>query len=232
MIAALILAAGKGARFGSGSLPKQFAEIAGKPLFIHSVQTYVGIAEIDRVIVVANPQWLEQTTETLKRHELVEHVTVVVGGNTRQVSVQNAAGLIAEDGLNAQDSIILHNAASPNTSVELITRCLSAMSDSDAVQACVPDTRTISESDEQFIKRVLPRANLACHCDPTIYRGDVFKHVLETQKRNGLSGDTTSDTARDLGYSIRLVQSDYGNIKVTTRWDLAAVRAAMDHSLE
>jgi len=227
MITALILAAGKGIRFGSSGLPKQFSEIGGIPLFIHSVQTYVGITDIDKVIVIADPKLLEQTTNALKQHDLFTQVAVTVGGQTRQVSVQNAAELIAREELSAQDIVILHNGVSPNTSAEFIRTCLSAMADSDAVQACVPDTRTVFETDGEFVKRVLPRSSLVYNCDPTIYRGDVFRHILETQKRSGMMSDTTSDTARSLGYRMRLVQSGYDNIKVTNFWDLEAVRAAM-----
>jgi len=228
MIAALILAAGKGVRFESRGLPKQFCEIAGKPLFIHSVQTYVGIDAIDRVIVVANPQWAAQTEDALKQVDLFEQVTIVVGGKTRQASVQNAAALISEHCASPEDLVVLHNGVSPNTSAEFVHTCLTAVSDCDAVQACVPDTRTVFEIDGEFVKRVLPRPSLVYHCDPTIYRGDVFRHVLDVQKRAGMSGDTTSDTARELGYRIRLVRSGYANIKVTNRWDLEAVRAAME----
>jgi 2-C-methyl-D-erythritol 4-phosphate cytidylyltransferase len=227
MITALLLAAGKGIRFGSSGLPKQFSEIAGIPLFIHSVRAYTDIAEIDQVIVVANPALVEETHEALRNNELLHKVTVAIGGDTRQASVQNAAALMNDDAMEAGDIIILHNSVSPNTSAEFIHTCLDAMAGSDAVQACVPDTRTVFETDGEFVKRVLPRSHLVYNCDPTIYRGDVFRKILQTQKESGMSGDTTLDTARHLGYRIRLVQSDYENIKVTNVWDLEAVRAAM-----
>jgi len=232
MIAALILAAGNGSRFGSTGLPKQFSEIAGKPLFIHSVLTYVGIAEIDRVIVVANPKLTEQTRDVLQQYNLLARVELATGGATRQESVQNAAALVAEDGLSDQDIVILHNSVSPNTSSDFIRTCLSAMSDSEVVQACVADTRTVFETDGKFVKCVLPRSSLVYNCDPMVYRGDVFRHVLEVQKNRGMLGNTTSETARELGYKIRLAYSGYDNIKVTNRWDLEAVRAAMEHGVE
>lgn len=227
MIAALILAAGKGIRFGSGDLPKQFCEIDGRPIFIHSVQTYVGMTEIDRVIVAAHPQFVDRTRESLLRHELLARVDVAVGGETRQVSVQNAGALLGEENLGPGDTVILHNGISPNTSAQFIRDCLSALSGCDAVQACVPDTRTVCETDGQFVKRVLPRARLVYNCEPTIYRGDVFGHILRTQKQQGMTGEMTSDTALELGYRIRLVHSDYENIKVTNCRDLDALRAAM-----
>lgn len=230
MITALILAAGKGIRFGSSGLPKQFSEINGIPLFIYSVRTYTQIAGIDRVIVVANPDLVEQTEAALGKYELLHLVTVAVGGDTRQISVQNAAALIDDENKGERDIVILHNSVSPNTPAEFIHACLEAMDNSDAVQACVPDTRTVFETDGEFVKQVLPRSSLVYNCDPTVYRGDVFRNILLAQKENGMSGDTTSDTARNLGYRIRLVHSDYQNIKVTNCWDLEAVKAAMRHS--
>ena len=227
MISALILAAGKGVRFGSEQLPKQFFEIDGAPLFIHSVRNYADLSEIDRLILVANPDWLEQTEEQLRRFDLSAGITVVTGGATRQVSVQNAAAAIGTDKPGNNDAVILHNAVSPNAPAAFIRRCLAALDGCDAVQACVPDTRTVFETDGEFVEAVLPRSRLVYNCDPTIYRGDVFTALLGAQQADGMQGETTSDTALHLGYRIRLVQSDYQNIKVTNPWDLEAVRAAM-----
>ncbi len=227
MIYALILAAGKGVRFGSGEVPKQFCEIDGVPLVILSVQAYASLSEIDHLALVANPDRLEQTHELLQQFNLADQVTVVTGGATRQISVRNAAAAIGNELPGRDDVVILHNAVSPNTPAEFIRECLTALEGCDAVQACVPDTRTVFETDGEFVSAVLPRARLVYNCDPTVYRGDVFSAILAAQQSDGMQGETTSDTALQLGYKIRLVKSDYLNIKVTNPWDLEALRAAI-----
>jgi len=231
MIAALVLAAGQGVRFGADGLPKQFCEIAGKPLFIHSVTTYAALPEIDRIVVTANPSFFERMGADLARYGLTDAVTLVAGGQTRQVSVRNAAAALGPlDALGRDDLVIVHNAASPNTNADYIRKCIACMPGYDAVQACVPDTRTVFEKSGELVARVLPRALLVYNCDPLIYRADVFAHLLLAQRERGSAGETTSDTALELGYRIRLVESTYDNIKVTTPWDLAAVEATMARS--
>ena len=230
MIAALILAAGKGVRFGSDQLPKQFSDVAGKPLFIHSVVTYASIPEIDRIVLTSSPEFSDRMREDLERYGLTDAVELVDGGATRQASVGNAAAALGPlDAFDHDDMIIVHNAASPNTRASYVRECIEAMAGFDAVQACVPDTRTVFERSDDFVKRVLKRASLVYNCDPLIYRADVFAHLLQTQRERGAAGETTSDTALELGYRIRLVESTYDNIKVTTPWDIEAVGAAMSN---
>jgi len=230
MIVALILAAGRGERFGDDRMPKQFCDIAGKPLLVHSVAKYAAMPEIDAVVVTANPLFLEETRAALAGNGLTDAVEVVVGGDTRQASIRNAVEVAWPGGApDAGDLVVIHNAASPNTECDFVRTCIDSMKDCDGVQACVPDTRTVFEKSGDNIGRVLPRSQLVYNCDPLIYRGDVFHDVTTTQRERGAAGETTTDTALELGYRIRLIESSYDNIKVTNRWDLEAVRAAMAH---
>ena len=232
MITALILAAGSGVRFGSGELPKQFSEINGAPLFIHSVRNYKAVPEVDRIIVVARPDLYDSTCEALTRHDAMHDVTVIRGGDTRRESIGNAVASWGGESPGRDDAVILHNAVSPNTSPAFISACLDALKEHDAIQACLPDIRTVFESDGEYVNSVVPRSSSFYNCDPTIYRGHVFSHIIDAQNQSGEAGETTVDTACRLGYRIRLLKSDYDNIKVTNRWDLEAVRAAMSQSSE
>jgi 2-C-methyl-D-erythritol 4-phosphate cytidylyltransferase len=228
MNVALILAAGRGERFGNARMPKQFCDIDGKPLFVHSVAMYAVMTEIDKIVVTANPLFLEETRAALADNGLTDAAEVAVGGDTRQASIRNAVDAAWPGSApGADDLVVIHNAASPNTKSDFVRICIHAMKGYDGVQACVPDTRTVFEKSGDRIGRVLPRSQLVYNCDPLIYRGDVFHDVTTTQRERGAAGETTTDTALELGYRIRLVESSYENIKVTNRWDLEAVRAVM-----
>ncbi|MDJ0923944.1 MAG: 2-C-methyl-D-erythritol 4-phosphate cytidylyltransferase [Acidimicrobiia bacterium] len=228
MIAALILAAGKGERFGRDPHPKQYSNLCGKPLFVHSVSTYGAMPEIDRIVLTFDTDCEDLVQTSLEQHGLVDAVDLVPGGATRQASIGNAAAALGSlDALDRNDMIVVHNAASPNTRAAFVRECIEAMEGFDAVQACVPDTRTVFERTDKVVSRVLPRAHLVYNCDPLIYRADVFARLIQTQHERGTTGETTSDTALELGYQLRLVESSYDNIKVTTRWDIYAIEAAM-----
>ncbi len=231
MIAAIILAGGQGTRFGATTQPKQFAEIGGKPLFIHALQTYVELTSVDLVLLIANPAFLESSRAALRQFSLEAQVKVAPGGDTRQESVRN--GLSAVSDLHEdrdEDVIVLHNAASPNTPANTVTRCIAALETAEVAQAYIPELRTLFEMKDQRVAAVLPRSSLACACDPTVYRAAALRRVMKRQEELGLRGDTTTDTALSLGMRIELVQSERSNIKITSRWDIDALKAAMEQA--
>jgi 2-C-methyl-D-erythritol 4-phosphate cytidylyltransferase len=231
VIAALILAGGQGTRFGAASRPKQFAEIAGKPLFIFALQTYLELAGVGPVLLIANPDFTDSSIEALRKFQLEAHVTVVPGGDTRQESIRN--GLSALESVYevcAEDIIVLHNAASPNTPADTVTRCIAALESAEVAQAYIPELRTLFEMKDQRVAAVLPRPSLACACDPTVYRAAALRAVMNRQEEMGLRGDTTTDIALSLGMRIELVESVHSNIKITARGDIDALKAAMEEA--
>jgi 2-C-methyl-D-erythritol 4-phosphate cytidylyltransferase len=231
VIAALILAGGQGIRFGARGQPKQFAEIDGKPLFISALRTYIDQPNVETAVLVANPAFMDATLSALRQFNLENHVEVARGGETRQASVCNGLSLLGElHKLQNDDVIILHNAASPNTPVDTVERCVAALANADVAQAYVPVLRTIFEMNGQQVGALLPRSTLACSCDPTVYRAPALRRVMQRQEEMGLCGDTTTDVALSLGMRIELVKSEQTNIKVTQRWDIDALKAAMRES--
>ena len=231
VFAAAILAAGRGVRFGDRTLPKQFETIGAKPVFVYSVELYRQLESVDSVVLVANPALLDETREILERHGCADGVTVVPGGETRRVSIDNAIGwLDTNHVLSGDDRIILHNAASPNTRDSLVRRCIDVAKTADAVQACMPETRTVFYAESDRVASVLRRDRHVISCDPTVYRFSVLREALAHQQRSELPGEATTDIVHALGYQIELVSSDADNIKITTRGDLAALTDAMTRS--
>jgi 2-C-methyl-D-erythritol 4-phosphate cytidylyltransferase len=231
MIAALIVAGGQGARFGATGPPKQFAEIGGIPLFIHALQTYVQLANVGPVLLIANPNFLDASRNALRLFNLDSDVTVAPGGDTRQQSVRN--GLNALGALHNVldcDAIVLQNGVSPNTPADTITRCIAALESAEVAQAYIPEPHTLCEMRDQRVTAVLPRSRLARTCDPTVYRAAALRSVMERTEDLGLRGDTTTDIALSLGMRIELVESVHSNIKITIRWDLYALKAAMEEA--
>lgn len=225
MIAAIILAAGQGVRFGAPTHPKQYAEIAGQPLYRYVVDLYTGLPAIGRIVLVTDLGHIPQVRAALDQgHE----VAIVAGGATRQQSVENGLSYLEATGLAGDDIVVLHNGASPNTPRELVERCLQAARDQAVVQAWVPALFTTFSIEDDRVDRVLPREHLGWTCDPTVYRADVLRRAMDLQRSQGLAGDSTIDAARALGIHIGLVRSTHANIKVTTPWDLAAVKGAME----
>lgn len=228
VIAVAILAAGRGVRFGDHLLPKQFETIGDKPVFVYSVELYRELESVDSVVLVANPELLTETNDILARHGCADGVNVIPGGQTRRISIDNAVQwLAANDILSADDRIVLHNAASPNARESLVRRCIDVAKTADAVQACMPELRTVFAEKSDRVASVLRRDGHVISCDPTVYRFAVLREALAHQQRSELPGEATTDIVHSLGYQIELVRSDTDNIKITTRGDLAALIDAM-----
>ena len=225
MINAVILSAGRGVRFDR-ERPKQLVEICGKPLFMHALDLYRELPGVDRVVLVVNPDTVTAVARILGERSC-DDVSVVTGGATRQQSIGNALRWLAENGLVDDDLVVLHNGASPNTPPELVRRCLAAAGGADVVQAYAPALFTTFEIDGANMGAVLPRENLGYSCDPTVYRARALRRALEWQAARGLGGDSTIDAVRAQGVRVALVRSPYTNIKVTTPWELEAVRGTM-----
>lgn len=224
MIAALILAAGQSVRFGNPEQPKQFTEIAGRPLYRYAVDLYAALPAVTRIVVVAGSARLAQVRTALDGDP---RITVAAGGATRQQSVENGLSCLESAGLADEDIVVLHNGASPNTPRDLVERCLHVALDQPVVQAWVPALFTTFSIEGDTLGGVLPRDRIGWTCDPTVYRADALRRAMTLQRSQGLAGDSTIDAARALGIPVGLVRSTHANIKVTTPWDLVAVQRAM-----
>jgi len=230
MIFVAILCGGAGTRFGPGNLPKQFEEVGSRPLFVRAIETYVNLGEPTRIFLIFNPEYVRKAEELVAKQGWKESVDIVEGGATRQASVANALAAIEATQPSRDDVVVLHNGVSPNTPTELISRCLKAIGPSEAVQAYYPAVHTIFEVETETLGSLMDRERLGYTCDPTVYRLDLLRRVVEAQRSQSHRGERTLDTAKQLGVTIHLVESDPSNIKVTNPWDLAAVKEAMGDS--
>jgi 2-C-methyl-D-erythritol 4-phosphate cytidylyltransferase len=203
---ALIVAAGLGERLGA-SRPKALVELAGRPLVQWSVDVLASIAAIERIIV-ALPPGVDAPVGTIG----------VAGGTVRSESVRLA---LAAAG--AGDPVLVHDAARPLVSAELVQATLAAVERDgvDAAIAAAPVTDTVKQADEDgVVTRTLDRAGLWSVQTPQVFRRAVIERALEAP--DGVLAEATDDAwlVERLGGSVRIVQSTPENLKVTCRLDL------------
>jgi 2-C-methyl-D-erythritol 4-phosphate cytidylyltransferase len=208
---ALIVAAGRGERLGSGR-PKALVTLAGKPMIEWSLAAIRAVSAVERIVVALPP---ETDLEALSAD-----VIAVTGGATRSHSVREALRA-SGDG----DPVIVHDAARPLAAPELFERTVAELerTGADAAIAATPVSDTIKEAsdDARTVGRTLDRSLLWAVQTPQVFRRAALEGALETASDELLAGATDDAwLVERAGGLVRLVQSDRENMKVTTRMDL------------
>jgi len=217
-IAALIVAAGVGARSGS-TVPKQFARIAGKPMIAHSHAALGDHPMIERVLVAIGPDQEEAIATALGD---VPHVT---GGATRRLSVLAGLEALAAD---APDWVLIHDAARPFLPRAVIDRLLAALADRPGAVPALPVADTLARGAAD-LGEVVPRDGLHRVQTPQAFR---FADILAAHR--GWRGDEPTDDAQMLraaGGVVALVEGDTMLEKITHPADFAAAEARYDVTL-
>ncbi|HTB50502.1 MAG TPA: 2-C-methyl-D-erythritol 4-phosphate cytidylyltransferase [Solirubrobacteraceae bacterium] len=206
MAVALIVAAGLGERLGAGR-PKALVELAGRPLVQWSVDVLRGVPAIER-IVVALPADVEAPPGTVG----------VLGGGVRSDSVRRALQA-AGDG----DSVLVHDAARPLLTVELVEAVLAAVERDgvDAAVAASPVTDTVKQTGgDGLVTQTLDRSTLWAVQTPQAFRREALERALDVS--DDILGQATDDAwlIERGGGRVVVVPASKENLKVTTALDL------------
>ena len=203
MAVALVVAAGRGERLGK-PVPKAFANLAGRPMVEWSVATLQRVAAVTE-IVVALPPGVAAPGGTIG----------VPGGSERSHSVRAALAAASDD-----DVVVVHDAARPLVTPELVRACLDALGDADAAIAAAPVTDTIKECADGRVVRTLDRSRLWAVQTPQVFRRAALQRALD-QDHEAL-GAATDDASlvEAMGGTVRVVPAPRENLKVTTELDL------------
>lgn len=216
----VIVAGGTGSRMGSGP-PKQYLDLLGVPVLLWSVRAFLSHPGVARVVVVLPPADAESPPRWLDGLPL----TVVAGGAERGDSVR--AGL---DALPTGDgTVLVHDAARPLVTHEVITRVLEAAREGGAI-AAMPVVDTVKAADERgVVTRTVDRSGLWLAQTP---QGFPLSRLLEVHRRAAADGVSTTDDAglfERYGLPVNVVEGSARNVKITRAEDLSAAAAlAMD----
>lgn len=217
MAVALLVAAGRGERLGLDR-PKALVTLAGRPMLEWSIDTLREIEAVQRIVIALPADALG---------EAPSGVEAVKGGIFRSQSVREALRA-AGDG----DPVIVHDAARPLARTELFTRALSELeaSGAEAVIAAIPMPDTIKQvgEDGRTVAATLERARLWAVQTPQVFRRDALERAL-AEAPDQLLEAATDDAwlVERAGGTVRVIEGDPQNIKVTTATDLVVAGALL-----
>lgn len=228
MNVAVILAGGVGSRLGT-DVPKQYIEVGGKPIISYCMERFEHNTNVDGMIVVAAEQWIPYVKEWVAKCGFQKVSAVIDGGSSRQHSVVKGLQYYLEQGLAADANVMIHDAARPGISDELINALLSGMENADGVMPVLPvkDAMYVSK-DGRRIDRLLNRSELYRGQSPEIFHFGKFyeiNHNLTEQQLEEIRG--CSELAYRNGLTVNLIPGDEENYKITTKDDLKRFIAQM-----
>lgn len=224
-VAVIIAAGGRGARMGR-TLPKQWLTLGGRTILDRSVSAFDRHQQVQELVVVVPPETLE--SPEFVKPAAGKPVRFVAGGARRQDSVANGV-----DALSAEAQIVLvHDAARPLVTADLISRTIAAAATSGAAIAAVPVHDTVKQitlhSGTAFIDRTLPRDTLFLAQTPQGFRRDVLDAAIAAGREADDATDEAS-LAERAGYRVQIVAGDPDNLKITTEADLARAEGLLRH---
>jgi 2-C-methyl-D-erythritol 4-phosphate cytidylyltransferase / 2-C-methyl-D-erythritol 2,4-cyclodiphosphate synthase len=216
-VAAIIAAGGRGLRMGR-ALPKQWLTVGGQTILARSLAAFDRHQQVQELIVVIPPEAL--ASSEFVKPETSKPVRFVAGGPRRQDSVANGVDALSGDA----QVVLVHDAARPMVSAELISRTIAAAASAGAAIAAVPVHDTVKqvtlEGGIGFIEKTLPRETLFLAQTPQGFRRDVLDAVVALGREAADATDEAS-LAERAGYRVQVVPGDPDNLKITTEADLA-----------
>jgi 2-C-methyl-D-erythritol 4-phosphate cytidylyltransferase len=220
---AIIVAAGKGTRFG-GPVRKQYLELVGKPVLYHTLLVFCTSPNIDRIIVVGPLGETSYTTQLIHSWALKKPVDVAEGGLERHFSVMNGLERLSPD----CEWVIIHDGVRPFVTHDMIHRVLVAAEKHDCAIVAVMPADTIKSCRDHFVGQTLDRKKLLSVQTPQAFRRTVLQRAYQTaMDRQQFSTDDAA-LVEQLGLPVAVVAGDYRNIKITAPVDLAIARAFME----
>ena len=217
-VSAIIAAGGRGSRFGAGQ-PKQLLTVGGRPILARSFDAFASHPAVNE-IVVALPAELAAAPPAYLAHPS-KRVECVHGGERRQDSVALAFARVDV----GADLVVIHDAARPLVSGDLIRRTIEAAAESGAAIAALPARDTVKRGDAAgVITGTLPRNEIFLAQTPQAFRTDVLRAALVLASGQGDATDEAT-LAEQAGQRVRLVEGDPRNLKITTPDDLAMAEA-------
>lgn len=234
MVIAGIVAGGTGSRMGQNIMPKQFLELAGKPIIVHTIEKFLACTEIDYVIAGVHPDWLGFMHDLVEKYFRGEtRLAIASGGTNRNETIWNIAQKAREEFHADEDTILVtHDAVRPFLSLRIIFDNVAAAEKYGACDTVVGATDTIVQSDNlEYITAMPIRKYMYQGQTPQSFRLGLFENVYENMTEEEVEQVTDACKLFLLrGYKVYLVEGDVANFKITYPFDLKMAKTMIEEN--
>lgn len=228
---AIVFAGGSGVRMGAG-LPKQFLEVNGKPILVHTMQLFQYHKKIDKIYVSVLEDYIPYVESLVQEYRLSKVACILAGGKTAQDSIYGALKKAEEE--NEGDSIVLlHDGVRPFVSYDVISENIRSVKKYGSAITCTPcyETVLLSSSGETVEKVPYRKETFSAQAPQSFYLKDIIR-VHDTIRASETGYENMVDACTmftSLGMQTHMVQGNRGNIKVTTPEDVYTFRALLQY---
>ena len=217
---AVIVAAGTASRMGG--IDKVMAPLQGEPMIVHTVRAFQKSDVIGKIVIVTRADLVQTITELCRPFDKV--TKVVVGGSSRPESVEN--------GLNALPKHIqlaaIHDGARPLITQQVIERAVRAANSYGAAAPAIPVKDTIKVVQGGVVKETPDRSKLQAVQTPQVFDLDILKGALQKARDAEITDDCSA--VERIGMTVKIVEGDERNLKVTTPMDLKIAELLMEET--
>ena len=211
----IIVAGGKGLRMGT-DIPKQFLEVGGKPILMHTIERFASYDEKLQIILVLPHEQQDYWHELCVKHNFTIPHTIVDGGDTRFQSSKNGVMAIPEDVTHGVVGI--HDGVRPFVSHKVIERCFETARDEYAAIPVMPVVETLRYVDRHGGGKNVMRDDYRVVQTPQTFDLSLLRQAYNQPYQESFTDDASVVEA--LGCNVQMVEGNRENIKITTQFDL------------
>ena len=203
------------------SKSKQFFELQGTPILVHTLRKFAACKEVDEIVVALRKNETAGFQKQIEREKFAKSLRVVEGGEHRQNSVSNAlASIKAAD----DDIVLVHDAVRPFVDQETIVNVIEAVKKYDAAIAGVPAIDTVKQvdrtADGAVVIATVPREKMVLAQTPQGFRFGPLKKAFDEANADGFMGTDEASLIERAGSAVHVVMGSVRNMKITTPADL------------
>jgi len=225
-VTAILPAAGMGTRMG-GETPKQFLELDGAPILLHTLRRLASCNAISEIILATRGDEVQRMQERCHQEKFHQPVRVIKGGSTRQESVATALEQVGDD----VELVAVHDAVRPFVTREQVTRVIEEARKCGAAILGIPAMDTVKEvkrsslpQDVALITGTIPRERIVLAQTPQVFLVKLLKEAFAKAAADGVNASDEAGLVERLGYDVHVVHGTERNIKITKPSDMSLAR--------
>lgn len=233
-VAVILPAAGLGTRMrpvapeGTGTSRKQFMLLEGAPILLHTIRKFLRSPLVSEIVVALRREDIEWVEEMLRREQPCKPVRLVVGGESRQESVENALAEVSAD----TDLVAVHDAVRPFIDEQTLRNVIEEAARTGAAIVGIVPVDTVKQVHRTRVRATLPRERLILTQTPQVFRLDLLKEAFEKARRDGFIGTDESSLVERLDkVEVAVVLGTDYNIKITKPADMELARFILSRQL-